>query len=434
MEKPNILIILTDQQSSTMMSCAGNSHVSTPSMDSLAKDGVRFTRAACTNPVCVPSRFSLFTGYMPEIIGVRHNGDGRNPTEALQDILPHGMGFLLREAGYKTYYGGKQHFPSFTSKDIGFEQVTNNERDELARVSAQFLSTKHEEPFLYVASFINPHDICYMAIDYYRDRYKRKGFFQKFRKLILESRNVKNILKIAPSIDDLPPLSGNHEVQEEEPEAVRSLFQREFKRVIRAEWNDEAWRQHRYVYARLTEKVDSQIGVVLKALDERPHADDTVVIFTSDHGDHDGSHKLEHKTALYSEAVEVPFIIKWKGKLPGGKTVSNIVNNGLDLVPTVCDIAGIDKPRGLEGRSIIPLALGKESKPRTWVPVESEIGRAIWSERWVYALYDEGEHREQLYDLKNDPGQTRNHLPEQAGMIETCREVARGFWPDIAFP
>ena len=109
-ERPNILFIMTDQQSAGMSSCAGNPHLQTPAMDRLAASGIRFERAYATNPVCVPSRFSLQTGLMPSAIGMSQNEDAATAV-VTDDMMRNSLGNLLRNAGYETVYGGKTHFP-----------------------------------------------------------------------------------------------------------------------------------------------------------------------------------------------------------------------------------------------------------------------------------------------------------------------------------
>jgi len=117
-----------------------------------------------TNPVCLPSRFSLFTGRYPSAVGVRHNGS--RPDNRVNEMPRLALGTLLRQAGYRTVYGGKVHLPGPMAniENCGFELLTKDERDELARAAAGFLRQKHDRPFFLVTSFINPHDICYMAI------------------------------------------------------------------------------------------------------------------------------------------------------------------------------------------------------------------------------------------------------------------------------
>ena len=163
-DRSNILFIVTDQQNANMLSAAGNRHVRTPAVDSIADRGTRFERAYCMNPVCVPSRFSLFTGRRGSDIGLLNNTDD-HMKEMPAAVLEQAMGWQLRLAGYRTAYGGKTHFPlGLKPEDYGFETISCDDRDGLAEDCAEFLSGDHSDPFLLVASFINPHDICHMAI------------------------------------------------------------------------------------------------------------------------------------------------------------------------------------------------------------------------------------------------------------------------------
>lgn len=152
------------------------------------------------------------------------------------------------------------------------------------------------------------------------------------------------------------------------------------------------------------------IMTVLGALKEAGLEDSTLVIFTSDHGDMDAAHRLEHKGVLYEEAVRVPFIMMHRGAIPGGRVDhEHLVSNGLDLLPTLCDYAGIDAPDGLAGRSLRPLAEGRnQAEWRGDVFVECHNGRMVRTKRFKYCVYEEGESREMLDDLDRDPGEMKN--------------------------
>ena len=414
-KKPNILIIVTDQQHLNMMSCAGNTYLKTPAIDALATHGVRCTRAYCSNPVCVPSRFSLFTGRMPSAIGMRSNSSA-DTTPYTEQYQAEGMGHCLKAAGYTCVYGGKTHFPQqMSAGDLGFEYIEKDERDDLARVCADWLQQDHQQPFAMVASLINPHDICYMAI--------RAFATSEFDHKLLE-RGATEVATLDKALETpegmseeeffnklCPPLPSNHQPQTDEPEMIRGMIeQRSFKRQARDEWGEKEWRMHRWAYARLTEVVDKQIQQITDALDASGQRDNTIIIFTSDHGDHDASHKLEHKTAFYNEADNVPFIIcDPSNPNPGSVNTSALINNGLDLFPTVCDYANAKMPAHISGHSLRNLANGQaNSLVRDCVYAENEMSYMVCSERYKYVLYDEGAHNEQLYDLKNDPDQMRN--------------------------
>ena len=283
---------------------------------------------------------------------------------------------------------------------------------------------------LLVASFINPHDICYMAITQCSSG---PALERKYSKNKVEIETMTAAASNPEGVDDdeffakyAPPLPSNHEPQEDEPEAIQELLeQREFRCKARSSWGEPEWRRHRWAYQRLTENVDNQIGQVLGALREAGLEEDTVVIFTSDHGDHDSSHKLEHKTVLYDEATRIPMIIQDPDCADKGSISEHLVCNGLDIYPTVCDYAGAQVPADLTGISLRKPVRGQTiSEWRDHILFESENGYGIQTQNYLYALYDRGENREQLYDLMADPGQTRNFASDP-GKNEVLKQLRR---------
>ncbi len=156
----------------------------------------------------------------------------------------------------------------------------------------------------------------------------------------------------------------------------------------------------------LTEKVDAEIGIVLAALARDRTGEKHLVIFTSDHGDMDGAHRLEHKSVPYEESARVPLIVSWPGHTKAGWVDREHLGSvGLDLIPTLCDFAGIEKPNHLLGRSVRPIAEGKTvSSWRSCLAVEGTAWRMIRTARYKYVVYEEGQRREQLIDLEKDPG------------------------------
>ena len=426
--RPNLLYIVTDQQHAGMMSCTGNKYLKTPAMDSLAANGARFERAYASNPVCVPSRVSMMTGYMPSHFGMRSNAEGRN--QIPQAALPETMGWIFRNAGYETAYGGKTHWlRGMTPASIGFENLTSDQRDELPEACAEFLRAEHQKPFLLVASFINPHDICYMAIDDHTRATKGPTMYPKSnaaRERLAEALRLPEDVSREEFFRRLcPPLPENYEIPALEPECITTEYvqARAFRQYARRSWSDEQWRLHRWAYCRLTEMVDAQIARVLDALREAGLEEETVIIFASDHGDHDAAHRLEHKSILYEAAARVPFIVSYKGVTrPGLVDDVHLVSAGPDLIPTLCDYAGVDPPAGLPGRSVRALAEGR--RPQSWrdqVITESQNGRMLRTDRYKYNVYETGNHREQLIDLKNDPGEMLN-LAEDASYKEILED------------
>ena len=144
--RPNVLLIITDQQHAGMMSCAGNRWLKTPSLDALAARGVRFERAYCGNPVCVPSRLSMMTGVLPSRIGMEHNELASFPVP--DEIRQNALGSVFRNAGYRAVYGGKVHLPGTKKEGIaayGFDVLTGDEREGLAQPCARNAKTPAAE-------------------------------------------------------------------------------------------------------------------------------------------------------------------------------------------------------------------------------------------------------------------------------------------------
>lgn len=424
--KPNILYIMTDQQSATMMSCTGNKYLKTPSLDSIAKNGVRFDRAYCAAPVCVPSRLSLFTGKMPSYINLKANETDGVWHDKIDELKPKGIGYLMKDAGYDVAYAGKQHLPEFTADELGFDVLTLDDRDEATEKSIEYIKEDRDKPFFLVSSLINPHDICFMTIRDCAEPEQRKRFVEHG---VTELKNVDTFLKPLKEGDPTlieekcPPLPINYMPQENEPGAIDYLLSlRSFRVGARKNYSDNDWRMHRYVYHRLTEMVDEKIGKIINALKESGQEENTVIIFTSDHGDMDSAHKMEHKTTFYDEASRIPLLISQKGVIPSGiVNTTHLISNGLDLIPTLCDYAEIDVPAGLEGQSFRPIAEGKELEPtREAIKIESEIGQMIVTQDYKYAKFFMGDNDEQLYDLKKDPYEMKNSafLEENKDVLE----------------
>jgi len=433
--RPNILYLFTDQQYAEMMSCAGNPCLKTPAMDSLAANGARFTLAHAANPVCVPARVGMMTGVMPSRIGMEENSD-LGKVKVPETLLKQTMGWLFRNAGYETAYGGKVHLP-MTPAAMGFDYITRDERAGLADACAAFLRRQHPKPFLLVASFINPHDICYMAPHAHAKNAgapAKEGTGPGGAPLLEDLQLPAGISRQEFIQNACPPLPANFEVPAGEPDGVKEVDPRAFRFFVREHWTLDDWRTHRWNYCRLTEKVDAEIAVVLRALREAGLEKSTVVVFSSDHGDMDASHRLEHKSVLYGESERVPFIVSWKGVTrPGLVDRRHLVSTGLDLIPTLCDFAGIPVPKERAGLSVRPLAEGRT--PTSWrdaLVVEGRHCRALHTDRFKYTVYDIGDRREMLVDIQNDPGEMKN-LAEDPTCRDTllnCRKRLRQWYRD----
>jgi len=416
-ERPNILFIMTDQQHAEMLSCAGNSWLNTPALDGLAQDGIRFKRAYSANPVCVPSRTSMATGVMPGRLGADDNGPGMRIKQLPPEVDAHSMGKLMKRAGYDTFYGGKVHMcKSLKPEAAGYDVYFKDEREKLPAACIEFIKQKRKKPFFAVASFINPHDICFA----YRAH---------------NGKNTKNVLALyteasALPLEELPPLPENYAIQQNEPEAIEAhLSPKDITPAItmRKAYNDRDWRINRWIYHRLTERVDGHIGEILDALKEAGLEENTLIIFTSDHGNMDASHRLASKSLFYEESVGVPLIMKYKGKIPAGRIDdTHLISTGLDLLPTLCDYADLKKPEHLLGKSLRPLTEGSKNIPwRSYVASENYCGRMIRTDRFKYCVYDHPQSNESLVDLVNDPGEMVNLAdnPEYQPVLKKHRNL-----------
>ena len=419
-QQPNIIFILTDQQSASMMSCAGNNRLHTPAMDYIAANGIRFTRAYTTNPVSAPSRVSMMTGWMPAHFQdnqgkpVRENDGAVRISDLPEEVRQTNLATVMQQAGYNLAFGGKQHLPkALQPETLGFDVISTDERDGLAETAAQYIKKEHAKPYFMVVSLINPHDICYMAIRDFAVSEEEKAIIGHGK---TEVATLDEALKIPEGISreaffatHCPPLPPNYEPQSDEPQAIDWLINlRPFRINAREKYTDEQWRMHRWAYCRLTERVDRQVQVILDALRESGQEKNTLVIFSSDHGDMDAAHRLEHKTVLYEESANIPFLVMWKGKIQGGQVDSlHLVSNMLDLLPTISDYAGKPAYADPKGKSLRPLLENKKTEWRKSVGVETEIGRMIVDEdKRKYIKYDIVGIEEQLLDLKVDPYET----------------------------
>jgi arylsulfatase A-like enzyme len=269
-----------------------------------------------------------------------------------------------------------------------------------------------------VASFINPHDICFA------DMARRGTNARGLRKLYREASSL--------SLEELPPLPENYAISEDEPEAIEASlsFQKYTPtKAMRKEYGDKDWRIYRWIYHRLTEQVDGNIGRILDGLEEAGLEDNTLIVFTSDHGDMDASHRLTSKCIPYEESVRVPLVLKYKVNIPLGKTDStHLISTGLDILPTLCDYAGVKKPEHLLGESLRPLAEGERVENwRSYVASENDWFRMIRSQRYKYCAFAIADNKELLVDMVNDPGEMRNLVDDpdyQDVLVEHRRLLA----------
>ncbi len=411
-DRPNILYIFTDQQYAGAMSCSGNKDMHTPAMDSIAENGVRFERAYCTYPLCTPARASMFSGRMPHEVGITSNGQPIDEKFGQEEL-----GHLLSSAGYECVYGGKWHVPQISIPDThGFQRICGFDDVALPVRCRQFLEGPHDRPFFLAAAFDNPHNIC----EWRRQQVVPWGPIGE-----------------PPRVEDCPPLPANFAIPPFEAEAIRVTTRGDARIYPGLEYSHEQWRRYRWAYYRLVEKVDKQVGQILEALGDTGFADNTLIIFSSDHGDGHGAHQLVQKTFVYDEAARVPFLVSMPGITKQGHVDGkHVVSNGLDFYATVCDFAGVDLPDGMNGCSLLPLLDGSDDVGWTdHLVVETRFGqsdneaRMVRTEQYKYVVYGWGAYREQLFDMENDPGEMVNLAvcSRYEGVLQHHRDLLRAW-------
>ncbi|HEC42208.1 MAG TPA: DUF229 domain-containing protein [Bacteroides sp.] len=399
---PNILVIISDQHSGLLMNQTGYQYLDTPGINKIAEQGVTFTRSYCTYPVCVAARASFMTGMMPS----KSSG---NLTSYKS------IGKTMLDAGYETAYFGKWHVGRSKMDKVsdwhGFETYQDLRRDTKTKeLTVDFLKQDRERPFFLMTSFLNPHDCCELARNI-------AGLGDDYRDGPVEEHM---------DLEFCPPLPANFDIPPDEAEGFStrrlpdSSDHTNYGKHPVKYWTETEWRQYMYGYDRLVEKVDAHILDVMNTLEAEGLLENTLVIYTSDHGDGHASHQWNQKMTFYEESINIPFIVSWKGHTIAGRIdEETLVSNGLDMYPTICKIAGVSWPEVLPGADLSPFYL-KDADPTTGREyVVSEInqtaryedgnvvlkGRMVVSENYKYILFDGGENREQFFDVKKDPGE-----------------------------
>ncbi|HEV2528265.1 MAG TPA: sulfatase-like hydrolase/transferase [Thermomicrobiales bacterium] len=390
-DRPNILLICTDQQRYDALGCYGNDAIETPTIDGLASDGMRFERCYVQSPVCAPSRASLLTGQYVQNHGLWANGvplpdQARLFTRDLADA-GYDCGLIGKmhlaaafegrtepryDDGFRVYRWS--HDPSHGSPDNAYHHWLEREHPDLYRraVAARtgegdgsvtfddmpteahstrwtaeeaiaFLGEGRDpaKPFFLQVNFYDPHH-PFVAPPDYLDRYDPATLLR-------------------PLVDAMGP-------------DTKPSIQREASREsyaghapgFAAYTSDEIQEIVRAYYAMVT-FIDDEVRRILDRLDALGLRDDTVVIFTSDHGEMLGDHGLLLKGPfMYEGAVRVPLIIRWPGRLPSGERRSELVQ-WIDLAPTILRLAGINPPRTFQGDDLLPLARGDDdARDRGW--------------------------------------------------------------------
>ena len=385
----NILLIITDQQHINTIAAGGCHHVRTPALDRLKTSGVSFTQSYSANPLCSPARSAIFTGRTSSETAVYVNG------RPVRSDIPNLGQWFSQQTNYETFYAGKWHLPrTYTSNIPGFNVINTGIGGfgylcdtVMSRSCEGFLRNRSKsKPFLLAASFMQPHDIC------------------EWLRLNMDNPQEIRYPQLAGKFPELPD---NFEFDENEPGAIkkRRLGNEPFK----GKWNKEQWRYYLWSYYRNIEYVDAEIGRILQTLEDCGYEKDTLIVFTSDHGEGLAHHQMVRKNTLYDESAKVSLIFSWPGYIPQNRTDTTHLVSGLDITPTLCDYAGIKPPKNMRGRSLRSILEGKSVPANHFIVTEvsSNTGRMVRTPSFKYIVYKD-DSVEQLFDMRTDPGETKN--------------------------
>jgi len=440
-KRPNILLLMTDNQRSSALGCAGNTIIQTPNIDRLAAEGVRFENAFCTTSICAASRASIFTGQYRRTHGYTFNTPPLS-RQAMQNSYP----ALLRAAGYRTGFVGKfgigaqdgaadQMFDFFRraiacdTRSPYYRKVDDGTRKHLTRINGDraiaFLrSCRDDKPFCLSVSFSAPHPEDDNPQQYVYDRVYQDLYADV----------------------TIPPPSVSHpRYFERLPDFIKNSMNRH--RWFRRFDTPEKYQEMIKSMYRMITGVDAQVGRIMAELERLGLHENTVVIFTSDNGIMVGEHGLTGIWLMYEGSIRVPLVI-YDPRLGAPRRAAQVAQMALniDLPATMLDLAGLEIPRGMQGRSLLPLLRGEPVRWRNdffYEHLFQDGGKTIpgsegvRSERWKYVRYFRRKPvYEQLFDLKSDPDEINNLRGDQRHQktLESLRRRCDKLRPSVDGP
>lgn len=376
-KRPNVLFIFSDMQRAYSMGCYGDANARTPRLDKFASEGARFDAAISNTPVCCPFRASLMSGLYAHHHGTMSNGSKFTPTAKC-------LGETFRDAGYVTGYIGKWHIPAGDKDNrFGFPEAgskyghyeTRHDVKPLADLMVEFIEEhgKSEKPWLCMLSWLPPHS-----------PYKASpGYAEHFKNVTLPP----NVAAGAPRAH-----------------AERALPD----------------------YYGMIEEIDEEFGRIMETLEKAGAAEDTIVVYTSDHGDMIGCQGYGAKRWPYEESARIPLLIRYPRAIKPGQVIKDPIG-APDFYPTLAGLAGLQAPAGLDGRDFSGVITRGAQPPRDHVYLEMAYAyvpwpgwRALRTRQYAYARTHQGPWF--LYDVEKDPFQMKNLVADPA-----CKALVEEF-------
>ena len=441
--RPNVLFLVSDDLNN-VLGCYGDPQIDTPNLDALAARGVRFDRAYCTFPLCGPSRNCFLTGLYPNSTGILGNGQVFRQTIPKQQSLPQ----IFRNSGYFAARIGKlfhYNVPSSVGTNghddpaswelemnpAGVDRLQEESQifslipnqfgatlswhaspkpdafhtDALMADDAEWVlercAKRKDRPFFLGVGFFRPHT-PYVAPKPYFDLYKQ------------DQMHV--VLQVKEDLVDIPAASLASGKKEQD------------------QMSDEQRRQARQAYYASISFMDAQVGRIVGTLDRLGLADNTIIVFTSDHGYHLGEHGLWQKMSLFEESARVPLLIVAPGITAKGKVATSPVSH-VDIFPTLAELCGVKPPDNLQGQNLVPLLKDCSLTGRGWAITQVTrgngqnrfFGYSLRTPRFRYTEWDEGKQGRELYDHDVDARELTNlaELPASANTVEELAQQLR---------
>ena len=450
--RPNILLIVSDQERADVLGCYGSPWGNTPNLDSLAAEGVRFEACIAPTPICSPTRASLLTGLYPHGHGILNN---THEPDAIRTELPLDIPTfprLLNDAGYRLGYVGKWHIGRRPPEDYGFHDVVSMHQDIVAGTSEESLVAGEpalEDPVfaryprgrLLIAG-IDPRPV--EETETRRDGDATIGLLERyagapepfFLRVDFEGPHHPYMppRRFASLYDPaaIPPWPNFEDNRSPKPTAQARLLEQ--RGVAGWSWSD--WQPVVARYLEFVAFMDSEIGRILDAVDRLGLGDTTVVVHTADHGDMTGSHggQFNKGPLMYEEVCRVPLLVRhpWAGTGVRREPVGSPA-----LMPTILDLAGVPLPDGLHVESLLPELAAEDPGARTGAATaqaaaaaaDEPASRAAFAEysgeewglytmrmiRTATAKYVYSPHgMDELYDLQADPHELLNLVDDPA--------------------
>jgi len=430
----NVLFIISDDLNN-LLGCYGDPQVKTPNIDRLATRGVLFNKAYCSFPLCGPSRNSLLTGLYPNSTGIHANGQVFRQTIPNQLSMPQAFrqqGYFAARIGKLYHYNVPNSIGTNGHDDPGSWEMELNPAgvDRLEEHPQIFSLTKNQFGGT-LSWYASPksdehHTDALMAkdADWVLERCAREkqrpfflavGFFRPHTPYVAPKTPYFDMYNVS----EMPVVLEIQEDRADIPEAGLASQKKEQEQLT-----DELRRECRQAYYASISFMDTQVGVVVDSLERQGLADNTVIVFTSDHGYHMGEHGLWQKMSLFEESARVPLLVVAPGMSKG--KISETPVSQIDLFPTLAELCDVRIPDNLQGQSLVPMLKDPSHAGRGWALTQVTrggrrrnakngdeadapfFGYSLRTPRWRYTEWDGGDAGRELYDHDNDPRELTN--------------------------